>query len=148
MKTSVPQPIKIFSVHQVTAYVLPTGTKYQAQARSVLLILTLGATLLAMSIHARAAEPGSAKPAQPALQFGAAPDRATTAVARTAPKYAAQDIERAFGFLDSNHDGKISRGEAAGFKNVAKYFDAADSDKDGTLSREEFDNALNGAKPQ
>ena len=34
------------------------------------------------------------------------------------------------------------------FKNVAKYFDAADSDKDGTLSREEFDNALNGARPQ
>lgn len=64
-------------------------------------------------------------------------------MARTAPKYAAQDIERALGFLDSNHDGKISRGKAAGFKNVTKYFDAADSDKDGTLSREEFKNALN-----
>ena len=45
--------------------------------------------------------------------------------------------------MDANKDGKISRAEAAGFRNVAKYFDAADTDKDGTLSLAEFGNALN-----
>ena len=69
-------------------------------------------------------------------------------VAPTAPKYAAQDVERAFGFIDANHDGKISRSEAAGFRNVAKYFDAADLNKDDMLSRAEFANAMNGGKSQ
>ena len=61
----------------------------------------------------------------------------------TAPKYNSQDIERAFGFIDANKDGKISREEASGFRNVAKYFDAADTDKDGVLSPQEFGGALN-----
>lgn len=59
------------------------------------------------------------------------------------PRYSARDIERAFGFIDANKDGKISREEASGFRNVAKYFDAADSNKDDVLSLEEFGNALN-----
>ena len=45
--------------------------------------------------------------------------------------------------MDVNKDGKISRAEAAGFRNVAKHFDAADSNKDNLLSLEEFGNALN-----
>ena len=61
----------------------------------------------------------------------------------TMVKYAAQDVERAFNFIDSNRDGKTSRDEAAGFKNIAKHFDAADVNKDNFLSKEEFDNALN-----
>ena len=61
----------------------------------------------------------------------------------TAQRYSAKDIERAFGFIDANKDNKISREEASGFRNVAKYFDAADMNKDGALSLEEFGNALN-----
>ena len=68
--------------------------------------------------------------------------------APAAPKYAAQDIDRVFGFIDANRDGKISRAEAAGFRNIAKHFDAADTNHDDLLSREEFENALNGGKPQ
>ena len=66
----------------------------------------------------------------------------------TVPKYAAKDIQRVFGFMDRNKDGKISREEAAGFRNVAKHFDEADLDKDDLLSYEEFENALNGNKSQ
>ena len=66
----------------------------------------------------------------------------------TVPKYATKDMQRVFGFIDTNKDGKISREEAAGFRNVAKYFDEADLDKDDLLSYEEFENALNGNKSQ
>lgn len=48
--------------------------------------------------------------------------------------------------MDSNKDGKVSREEAAGFRNVAKHFDAADSTQDQTLSREEFESALTRRK--
>lgn len=54
----------------------------------------------------------------------------------------------AFKFMDANKDGKISREEAAGFRSVARHFDEADTNKDNALSREEFENALNGVKPQ
>lgn len=50
--------------------------------------------------------------------------------------------------MDGNHDGQLSRAEAASFKNVAKHFDAADSNRDGMLSRSEFDNAVNGHRVQ
>ena len=55
----------------------------------------------------------------------------------------ARDVVRAFGFIDTNQDGKMSREEASGFRNIAKHFDAADGNKDGNLSVEEFANALN-----
>lgn len=58
-------------------------------------------------------------------------------------RYSATDIARAFGFIDANQDGKMSREEASGFRNIAKHFDAADTNKDGNLSIEEFTNALN-----
>ncbi len=107
---------------------------------SALLTLTAAAALLALGAQAQTAEPAAA-PAAAASQ-AAAPALAST------PKYAARDIERVFNFLDTNRDGKISRAEAAGFRNVAKHFDAADTNKDNMLSREEFENALNGDKPQ
>ena len=64
------------------------------------------------------------------------------------PKYAVKDIQRVFGFMDANKDGKISREEAAGFRNIAKHFDEADLDKDDLLSYQEFENALNDNKSQ
>ena len=104
------------------------------------------AALLAMSAQAQTTEPAAAQPTQGASQVQAA--QPVSPAPATAPKYAARDIERAFSFIDTNKDGKISREEAAGFRGVAKHFDEADINKDGMLSREEFENALNGNKPQ
>ncbi|MBC7610160.1 MAG: EF-hand domain-containing protein [Polaromonas sp.] len=78
---------------------------------------------------------GTAPPAGPAAS--------STALAATPLRYSATEIERAFNFMDANRDGKISREEAAAFRNVARHFDAADTNKDNTLSLEEFGNALN-----
>ena len=78
-----------------------------------------------------------------AAPASAAPAAVPQAVAKPSPKYSAKDMERAFSFMDVNKDGKVSRAEAAGFRNVAKHFDAADSNKDNFLSLEEFGNALN-----
>ena len=63
--------------------------------------------------------------------------------ARLPPRYSATDIERAFNFIDANKDGQLSRQEVAGFRQVAKYFDAADTDRNGMLSLAEFGSALN-----
>ena len=65
-----------------------------------------------------------------------------------APRYTASNLERAFNFMDANHDGQVSREEAAGFRGVARHFDQADTNHDGFLSREEFDAAMNYVKPQ
>lgn len=69
-----------------------------------------------------------------------------TAVTPARPRYSSADMNMAFGFMDSNKDGKVSREEAAAFRNVAKHFDAADTNKDQALSREEFENALASRK--
>ncbi len=63
--------------------------------------------------------------------------------AKPPPRYSATDIERVFNFMDADKNGQLSRQEAAGFRNVAKYFDAADTNQDGVLSLLEFSNALN-----
>lgn len=65
-----------------------------------------------------------------------------------APRYTASNLERAFNFMDANHDGQVSREEAAGFRGVARHFDQADTNHDGFLSRDEFDAAMNYVKPQ
>lgn len=84
--------------------------------------------------------------AQPLIHEAQAGLVAPAAVAAAKPKYSSSDIGRAFGFMDGNKDGKVSREEAAGFRNVAKYFDAADTNKNQALSREEFERALNSDK--
>ncbi len=113
-----------------------------------LFLLGAAATLMAFGVHAQTAD-SVAVPAAPAAQETSA-SRVTPPEepAKTAAsKYSARDIDRAFGYLDANRDGKVSRDEASGFKNVAKYFDLADTDKDGMLTRDEFARALNRKKP-
>ena len=103
------------------------------------LAVSAAATLFAMvgSVHAQS-------------QQAPTPADAASVAKASAPasRYAASDLERAFDFMDDNHDGKVSREEASGFRGVAKHFDQADTDRDGFLSREEFDTAMNYVKPQ
>ena len=124
--------------------------KHQFQLWASMLTLTAAAALFAMSAHAQTSDSAAASRSAPALiQSPETPTMVTTPALPSASatpvtrKYAVGDVERAFNCLESNRDGKISRTEAAGFKNIAKHFDAADVNKDNFLSREEFDNALN-----
>jgi hypothetical protein len=97
--------------------------------------LALGCALLVLAAGAQAQTP--APTATVAPEAAAAPAE---------PKYTVAQIAQAFGFIDGNKDGKLSREEAAGFRGVARHFDEADLNKDGALSREEFENALSGDK--
>lgn len=122
--------------------------------------IACAAVLISACAHAQPIEPTAPKQAAASAAMPAAPEAmpadtaaaapatsapasAPQAAAKPPPKYSAKDIERAFSFMDVNKDGKISRAEAAGFRNVAKHFDAGDSNKDNFLSLEEFGNALN-----
>jgi len=86
--------------------------------------------------------------AQPAVSAEPAAVAPTAPAPVPEPAYTASTIALAFTYIDANKDGKLSRAEAAGFRGVAKYFDAADINQDGILSREEFDNAMNRSKPK
>ena len=118
----------------------PRFMAYYYYAGGVLAALAAAAVLIATSADAQTTEPTPS--ASAALQPADASVKPPGA-AKPPPKYNATDIERAFHFMDANRDGKISRAEAAGFRNVTKHFDVADTDKDGTLSLAEFGNALN-----
>jgi EF hand len=102
-------------------------------AWAMMFTLSAAAALVCMSAQAQNPEP-------PAPADSAAETPAAT------PRYTASNLERAFNFMDGDHDGKISREEASGFKGVAKYFDRADTDHDNFLSRKEFDAAMNHVK--
>lgn len=104
---------------------------YYFYGLSVVIALVASTLLVAFIANAHAVEPKAA----------AAPPAAPMAASTV--RYSAKDIDRAFNFMDANHDGMISREEAARFRNVAKYFDAADTNKDNALSPTEFSSALN-----
>ena len=109
---------------------------------ATLLTLSAGGALFAMRAQA---QPAADAPAAAASQTQAEPS-AKAASESPAAKYSAKDLERAFNFMDANKDGKVSRDEAASFRNVAKHFDEADTDKDQMLSPEEFESAMNRSK--
>ena len=113
---------------------------YYFYVGGVLAALAAAAVLVATSADAQTI--GPAPSAAAASQAADAPAPSPDA-AKAPPRYSAAHIERAFNFMDTDKDRKISRDEAAGFRNVAKHFDAADTDKDGALSLGEFGNALN-----
>ena len=108
--------------------------------------ISAAALLLSLGVHAQQSPqlPAAAEPTAPAA-IAPAPITPGPAPAPGA-RYAAADLERAFSFMDGNHDGKVSRDEASGFRGVARNFDQADTNGDGFLSREEFDTAMNFVK--
>ncbi len=131
-----------------TAFASRASTPY-FQLTSLLVLGTI-ASLIALSVHAQPAEPTTTPAAAQVQEVSSPAPRATPPAEPskpTASKYSARDIDRAFGYMDGNRDGKVSRDEASGFKKVAKYFDRADTDKDTVLSRDEFVRALNHKKP-
>lgn len=108
------------------------------------LALGLAATLHGAGAHAQTVQMAqTAQTAPAAAQTPAAPPAPAPAAE---PKYTVAQIAQAFGLIDANKDGKLSREEAAGFRGVARHFDEADLNKDGMLSRKEFENALTGEK--
>lgn len=111
-----------------------------------LFALASAAALLTPLAHAQPAATAPAVP--PAVQAQPAPASSmiSTASAAIQPRYSAADIERAFSFMDTNKDGKISREEASGFRGVARHFDEADTNKDSALSQQEFESAMNQVK--
>lgn len=86
---------------------------------------TLASTLIASLFIAGTAFAQSV----PATASASAPDRAAKMQ---------QHFDRHFSKSDTNGDGFIDRGEAAGNKRLAKHFDEVDSNKDGKISKEEL----------
>lgn len=114
--------------------------------------LTAALTLMAFAAQAQmqAVAPSNlSAPQKSATTPEASPATARVgvpSVANAEPRYAAGDLARAFSFMDGNKDGKVSRDEAARFRNVAKHFDAADTNRNAALSQEEFSSAMNRPK--
>lgn len=96
-----------------------------------------GVTAMMLATSAHAQNPQAPTPGAPAAELPV-----------SAPRYSASMLEKAFNYMDRNHDGKVSREEASGFRGVAKNFDRAATNHDNALSREEFDKAMNYVKPQ
>lgn len=94
------------------------------------------------------AGPVNAQSTQAPVAQAAVSSPSTSPANASPPRYAASDVERAFKFMDANHDDKVSREEASGFRGVARHFDQADTNRDGQLSLEEFGTAMNYVKPQ
>ena len=128
------------ALSRVTAYYFYLGGVALSSACAAVLISACAQAQTALPAAPEAMPADTAAAAAPA---STAPASVPQGVTKPSPKYSAKDIERAFSFMDANKDGKVSRAEAAGFRNVAKHFDAADSNKDNFLSLEEFGNALN-----
>ena len=125
----------------------PLTRRFLSAYRGVLvttLALGLAAALHGAGANAQTAQTAPTAQTDPAAaQTPAAPPDAAPAAE---PKYTVAQIAQAFGLIDANKDGKLSREEAAGFRGVARHFDEADLSNDGMLSRKEFENALTGEK--
>jgi hypothetical protein len=121
---------------------------FRLSARASVAVLALGAAaglLVSAPAHSADGEAAAPEASQPAAASAPAP---AVSAAPAGPRYSASNLQQAFNYMDANHDGKLSREEAAGFRGVAKYFDRADTNHDNFLSREEFERAMNYVKPQ
>ncbi|MGD2084429.1 MAG: calcium-binding protein [Chromatiales bacterium] len=57
-----------------------------------------------------------------------------------------QALSPAFGVVDGDQDGLISREEASRVPGLAESFDAIDADGDGRLSQQEYSAAMHGGR--
>ena len=58
------------------------------------------------------------------------------------PEEPAQDAPAAFGHIDRDQDGFVSRTEVGTLSGVGQNFDAADANQDGKLDQQEFTQAI------
>ncbi|MCY7370705.1 MAG: hypothetical protein LH479_07510 [Polaromonas sp.] len=98
----------------------------------------IAASLLALPVFAQ-------RPAPEPAAASALPPEPSRETARSI-EFSSANIAAAFGFLDRDKDGRISRDEAAGIRGVARNFDRADLNHDGSLSRDEFEHAMKQSK--
>ena len=103
-------------------------------ARSVLLFaaLALGSTA---ALHAQTTPASKSQPT-----FGPAPALTQPAANTAQQKFVlgqGAQIDSAFAKADTNHDGQLSRHEAATLPAIGNHFVQLDSNQDGFLSREE-----------
>jgi Ca2+-binding EF-hand superfamily protein len=73
-----------------------------------------------------------------ALGTAYAADKDKGVIQKQEEKGGALNNESSFRVLDKNHDGYLSRSEAAGNPDLAKRFKEADTNNDGKLSRFEY----------
>ena len=132
-------PSRLLCSGLLPARLLPSGRLKRFLSPTVWCSLVVAAALASLPAAQAQTAASVSAPARPALP-------ASSSKAASAPRYSASDAKLAFGLLDADGDGKISREEAARAKNVAKYFDRADVNQDKGLSLQEFTAALNKAK--
>lgn len=117
---------------------------------AALVLIAFGCAVFANPSHAQPAATDAITGGRQAQASSATPkaslaqDKAD--IKASQPRYTASQAKLMFSYLDTNHDGKISRKEAARANKVSKYFDRADTNHDQSLSLEEFSAALNQAK--
>lgn len=119
----------------------PAKVSVPRRAFALCAVLSVTGSLLATPVRAQQPEPEAAA-AAPAL-----PGEPSRETARSI-EFSAANIGLAFGLLDRDKDGRISRDEAAGIRGLARNFDRADLNHDGSLSRDEFERAMKQSKPR
>jgi hypothetical protein len=121
------------------------------EKRSVMLFATLlvGTALVASARAQPAAAPlpavtatsGATVPGTSELSAPAKP------VVDTASKLrlSAAQVQQAFQYVDTDHDGSLSRKEVGVFPRIERHFERIDTNHDGVISPAEFDEALQQA---
>ncbi|WHZ09903.1 MAG: hypothetical protein OJF60_000342 [Burkholderiaceae bacterium] len=106
------------------------------EARS-LMIIAAWALSSAAAVHAQTYGTQPAQPARPGAPMTA------PAGAMDPPQATSRaDADSAFKRADANHDGKLSREEAAAIPTLAEHFDQADANHDGSITKDEYEKVL------
>jgi hypothetical protein len=86
----------------------------------------------------QAPKPAPPKPAAPKPDASKPPKPPPVEVERVRVVHGSRSGGDLFSRLDRDHDGRISREEAAASSEIARYFDEIDTDGDGFISRAEL----------
>ncbi|MBS0317167.1 MAG: EF-hand domain-containing protein [Proteobacteria bacterium] len=103
-------------------------------ARSLMLIAAWTVAMAGSgAVYAQTPPPPPAQPSAP---------MAAPAGAMDPPPASKKDAAASFERADANHDGKLSRNEAAAIPWLEQHFDEADANHDGSVTRDEYNKAL------